>query len=438
MNGILAKFLFLNNIFERDMKEVVSNALIALMLRVSSTGLMFLFNVLLSRLLGAEGAGQYYLALMVTTIATLFGKLGMDTTLLRFVAEGASIEDWNSVRGVYRKTFTFVLFASISAALIMFLIAPILAVYILGKPEIIMPLRLMSLAVPPASLLVLHAEGLKGLKRIGESLMVQFVVLSAFSIIGLYFMGRMWGVSGAVSAYILASFLTLALGRFLWEKAVPSKDGVKGFFETKRLMNSSMPLFWSFLMGVVAAWAPTFMLGIWGTNRDVGIFSMASRTALLVGLVLFSFNAIVAPKFAELYKKNDMIALGATLRSSARMMALAALPIVLIFMLAPGFVMSLFGEGFKGGELALRITSVGQFVNVAAGSVGYMLIMTGNERAQKNNVVFMLFVNIALGVILIPPYGITGAAVATAGSVIAANIGATYLVYKHLSIKAWR
>ncbi|MFZ3071747.1 MAG: flippase [Thermodesulfobacteriota bacterium] len=437
MNGLIEKIPFLNKLLDRDMKEVVVNALLAFLLRVSSTGLMFLFNVLLSRLLGAEGVGQYYLALMVTTIATLFGRLGMDTALLRFVAEGASSDDWASVKGAYRKTFLFVLLSSVAAGFAVFLAAPFLAAYVLGKPELTLPLRLMSFAVPPVSLLVLHAEGLKGLKRIGESLMVQFVALSAFSIIGLYFLGRTWGVSGAISAYVAASLLALALGRFLWKRAVPHEPGATIFFETKKLMDSSMPLFWSFLMGVVVTWAPTFMLGIWGTSRDVGIFSMASRTSLLISLVLFSFNAIVAPKFAEFYKKNDIIALGATLKSSARMMSLAALPIVLVFMLAPGFVMSLFGEDFKGGETALRIMSLGQFVNVAAGSVGYMLIMTGNEKANRNNAVLMLFVNISLGIILIPFYGITGAAITTVVSIIAANIGAVYLVYKHLSIKVW-
>ncbi|MFZ3071744.1 MAG: polysaccharide biosynthesis C-terminal domain-containing protein [Thermodesulfobacteriota bacterium] len=49
----------------------------------------------------------------------------------------------------------------------------------------------------------------------------------------------------------------------------------------------------------------------------------------------------------------------------------------------------------------------------------------------------MFFVNIPFGVILIPPYGITGAAITTAVSLILANVGAAYLVYKHLSIKVW-
>ena len=128
LNGLIEKVPFLSKLLERDMKEVVLNALLALALRVSSTGLMFLFNVLLSRLLGAEGVGQYYLALMVTTTATLFGRLGMDTALLRFVAEGASVDDWNSVRGIYRKTFLFILLSSVAAGFVVFLSAPFLAV----------------------------------------------------------------------------------------------------------------------------------------------------------------------------------------------------------------------------------------------------------------------------------------------------------------------
>ena len=85
------------------MQEVVNGASVAFVIKVIGAGLSFGFNVLLARMLGADGAGIYFLALTVTTIATVFGRMGLDNALLRFTAANAAVGDWGAVKGIYRK-----------------------------------------------------------------------------------------------------------------------------------------------------------------------------------------------------------------------------------------------------------------------------------------------------------------------------------------------
>ena len=130
-----------------------------------------------------------------------------------------------------------------------------------------------------------------------------------------------------------------------------------------------MPLFWVMLMNLVMNWTASFLLGVWGTKSDVGIFNVAARTAQVTSFILIAVNSIAAPKFAELYNQGNKAALGRLARRSTWLMTLVASPVLLLFVLFPGRIMALFGKPFEGGAAVLGILSIGQFVNVVTGSV---------------------------------------------------------------------
>ena len=100
------------------MKEVVRGTATAFTLKALGTGLSFGFNIILARLLGAKGAGVYYLALTVTTIASVVGRMGLDNTLLRFTAANAEQKDWDKVAGIYRMGIRIAVGASILVTLL--------------------------------------------------------------------------------------------------------------------------------------------------------------------------------------------------------------------------------------------------------------------------------------------------------------------------------
>ena len=81
-----------------------------------------------------------------------------------------------------------------------------------------------------------------------------------------------------------------------------------------------------------------------------------------------------------------------------------------------------------------RKLSAGQFVNVATGSVGYLLMMCGHEKLMRNNIAFAAFFNVVMNLILIPTLGINGAAISTATSLALMNLVSVVLVQRKLSI----
>jgi O-antigen/teichoic acid export membrane protein len=433
------KFIFLRIPFVKlrlddHMMEIVNGAVVALVLKVLGAFLTFCFNLLLARILGAEGVGVYFLALTVTTITTVFGRMGLDHSLVRFTAENSAGDNWAAVKGVYLKGMRLALISSATSAVVMFAAAPFLADMVFHEPELAGPMRWMALAVVPMTLLILHAQMLKGLKRVSDALLVYGVGVPALSIVGLYFLGEVHGVTGAVWAYVIAVVLTAALGVRLWRSATPQIRNIAAHFETRELFKSSMPLFWVASLTMVIDWTSTFALGIWGTKEDVGIFSVAYRAAVLISLVLISVDSISGPKFAALYKKKEMDALSLTARNTAKLMTLLASPLLLLFLFFPKEVMGIFGAEFTGGAVLLSIIAIGHFVNVATGSVGYLLVMSGNERYVRNNVIFIAILSVLLNVILVPFWGALGAAIATAVCLATMNLIAVFLVWSRLGI----
>uniref|UniRef100_B3EM06 Polysaccharide biosynthesis protein n=1 Tax=Chlorobium phaeobacteroides (strain BS1) TaxID=331678 RepID=B3EM06_CHLPB len=135
-----------------------------------------------------------------------------------------------------------------------------------------------------------------------------------------------------------------------------------------------------------------------------------------------------------------MVALGATARNTAKLMTLIASPLLLLFLVAPQWVMGMFGEEFQKGGVLLSILAIGQFVNVATGSVGYVLMMSGNEKLMRNNVAFVAVLSVVLNAALVPLYGAFGAAIATAVCLALQNMIAAYMVSSRLGINtlSWR
>ena len=94
--------------------------------------------------------------------------------------------------------------------------------------------------------------------------------------------------------------------------------------------------------------------------------------------------------------------------------------------------MGLFGEQYKQGANLLRILVIGQFINVITGSVGFLLNMTGFEKDMRNIVFLSGAIALLLNFILIPIYGVTGAAIATSIAIALQSLFAVYMVRRRL------
>ena len=132
-------------------------------------------------------------------------------------------------------------------------------------------------------------------------------------------------------------------------------------------------------------------------------------------------NPTLSPIVSKLHTAGQRVRLQRGITRVARIGLLLSLPVALFLIIFGDWFLSLFGPGYTEGEIALGILSVGQVINVAAGSVAMILVMTGNERIAALGVAMSTIVNISLNAILIPVWGIEGAAIATTTSIVLWN-----------------
>jgi len=359
---------------------VVAGAAVTFTVKVLGAGLMFIFNVVVARLLGVEETGAFFLSMTVLQVGGVLGLWGLENATLKFVAANAELGKWGKVRGVYKRAVFLAGVLSLGIGAGVFVGAPFLAQIVFQKPELKAALRAAAMGIPAVALLWIHSEALKGLKRMLASQSLQSLILPLGALVTIPFAARWWGAVGAVGVYAVATYAAGVGGYWLWRRHTAHTNSSIAVFSARELAETAKPLGAVAATSLVIQWLPLLVLGAVGTKAEVGVFGAALRTATLTSLLLVAVNSMTAPKFAALWAKGDLLGLEKTAVKSAVLVALSAAPILSILAFFPEQVLGLFGKDFASGAVALTILAAGQFVNAATGSVGYLLMMTGNGK----------------------------------------------------------
>ena len=175
-------------------------------------------------------------------------------------------------------------------------------------------------------------------------------------------------------------------------------------------------------------WSGILIAGAMLPAEDVALLTAAQRTAMLTSFVLMVVNMVVAPRYARLWKEGNIERIQYLAKWSTRGMIAMVLPVIAVMMIWPEKVMGLFGEGFEEAAIPLMILAVGQFVNVATGSVGYLLNMSGHEKEYKIITTMAAIVTLLLVLSLTFYFGMLGSAIATSFGVVLQNLLSLFFV----------
>jgi len=416
-------------------RELTVRSAFALAAKITAIGVSFGFNVIVARYLGAEGAGAFFLATAVAMIASTIGRLGLDNTVIRFVSGAVAADDGGRAHGAYVACIALSFTASLVFAAALAMMSGWVAATVFGESMPAEVLAAMAWAIVPYSVLTIAAEALKGLRRVVESLLVTGLLVPVVAGVLIFVMAPTRGVQGAVDAYVCGTALSCVIALGLWWVRARQLGGGPRRADVRGLMESAMPLLAVAILRLIPAWAPLLLVGTWVSTADAGLYSVAHRTALLTSMVLVAVNAVVASRFAAAHRRSEFGELERLALHSVRITTLAAAPVLAVFLVAPAAVLAIFGPEFRAGWPMLAIMALGQFVNVATGSVGNLLSMTGHERVLRNNVLVSSFLCLATCIALIPHYGAAGAAAATALTVATQNLLSVRSVWRHLGIR---
>jgi len=206
---------------------------------------------------------------------------------------------------------------------------------------------------------------------------------------------------------------------------------------SKELLSYTLPLLISSGMVIIITNADVIMLKFFTSATNVGIYSIAVKIAAIPSYVLMIFNMVFAPEIRRKFAERKRQELTEIYKRSTRIIALSTIVISLLIIFILPHIILFLGVEFNSINIPVIIILIGQIFNGCVGSVWNMLIMTGRNRIYMYSMISAAIINIVFNMILIPHWGINGAATASVVSMIITNIVGYIFVGKIFKVKVY-
>lgn len=409
----------------------------ALAVKICSAASLYGVQVFLARWMGTAEYGIYDYATAVSVVGAFVAGFGFPTLALRFVSAYQAQEDWPRLGGIIGGSWWQTLLISTVIAgggtVIWFRVT---AVQGLGAYAV--PLVFSLWTIPVLALVNLQLEVIRGFQQIilafAPSLIVQPLLLVGMAAV--WRSQRPLDSTVTLALSLGALLIVLALQWGLFQQTLDRRvRQARPRYEIVKWWRMAPPLV---LLGgahMVLSQTDTLMIGAFLNAEQVGIYGAAVKTSSWVPFILMSVNAVAAPLIATLYAQGDRQGLQQLVSAIARWMFYPTLAISLGLIVFSEPILRLFGAEFVAAKWALVALILGQLVNVGAGSVGYLMTMTGHQNQSALVMAASALVNVILNVIGLQVMGIVGAAIATALSMALWNVWLYGLVTRRLGVR---
>ncbi len=409
---------------------------IAFAIRVVSAAIAFLSQVLLARWMGTFDYGIYVLVWTAMVIAGNLSCLGFHTSVIRFIPEYLERGMLAELRGILLTSRLFVLLASTAFAAI-----GAGAVWLLSdriEPYYVVPFILGTICLPMIAL----SDVLQGIARANawaiSALMPTYItrpVLILAVMAGMLAAGYQPCAENALVAAILATYATtlMQLVRVTARVDLKIPAGPRTYLPATWIA-VSLPIFLVESFFFLLTNADVLMVGAYMTPDDVGVYFATVKTLALVHFVYFAVKAGVAQRYAHFSHSRDRARLAAFARETVSWTFWPSLALAVVVLAIGEPMLSLFGPGFDAGYPLLFLLVGGIVARAAVGPCESLLTMTGNQNVCAAVYAVTLALNIGLNMILIPEYGLWGAAIATAFAMVFEAVALSFTVWRRLGI----
>ena len=402
-------------------KKLVKGAGVSFLGKLISTGFKYFTQVGLAWLLGAESFGLYTLGITIYQFGELFSRMGLDSGVVRYVSIYYGAGDPRRLKGVLLQAIGLPLLSGMVFGGTLFFASAPIAQGLFGKPELAPALRIFAIALPLGAATNVGAFATTGFQITQYKVYIWELLLPLINLLLAIVLCTIgFGVQGAAVAWLVALTLALAATVYFIRRIFPgiASRSPKPLFESKQLITFSLPLGFGTFAWLILLWTDVLMLGYFRSASEVGVYRAASQTSLLINIIAGSLITVFAPMIASLYSKGEFEEMGKVFQTSSRWSFSLTLPLFLTIGVAGKNILSIFGTEFAIGWLPLVILALGQLARSGAGGLSnHMLAMSGNQYLKLVADIGLAITNIALNILLIPRWGVMGAAVATGISI---------------------
>lgn len=400
---------------DRDQSSAQVMALTAFFIRIISAGIAFFSHVLFARLIGQFDYGIYAFVWVMVVIFGNLSCLGFHTTLIRFLPRYHTENCHEHYHGLTYAARLTALVAS--AALTCF---GLLALQLFGDQidsYYLVPIALGLFTLP----LIALGDMLDGTARANGwaliamkyTYLIRPVLIIVMMLLAIAF-GFEHSATTAMQAALIASIITTLIQLLAVKSKLRERFSSGQLqFEYLHWMRFALPMFFIDGIGFLLTNADVIIVGIYMPPDQVAIYFAAAKTIVLMQFVFFAVKAAAGPRFSNLIARNDHGSLEQAARQIARWSFWPSLGMGLLLLATGPWLLAMFGKGFSDGYSLIAILFVGFLIKSSIGPAETLLNMAGKQFICVWLYAITFLTNITLNFILIPVYGLEGAAVAT-------------------------
>jgi O-antigen/teichoic acid export membrane protein len=412
-------------------------SLVAFVVRVLSAAIAYVSQVLLARWMGDFEYGVFVVVWVGAVILGGLACLGFQTAIVRFVPEYLERGETRLLRGVlvgFRvQGFIAATFFAAMGGLGLYAFGDSLSNYYL------LPLYLGAITLPMLAI----GEIQEGLARgfswadlgLWPTYVIRPVLILAFMWAAVEF-GWLANAVTAVAATIVATYLT-SIGQLIsLERRIRSvvPRGPRRY-QPMVWVGIALPIFivegfFNLLTNV-----DIIIVGYFMDPDKVAVYFAAVKTLALVHFVYFAVRAGGAQRFSQYYASGDRARLAAFTRDTLHWTFWPSLAMVIFLFVLGKPLLLLFGPEFGSGYPLLYILSIGLLFRASIGPAESLLTMAGQQGICSLIYTATFVANVVLNIMLIPRFGLIGAAVATSTALIIEAIALYTVTASRLGIR---
>ncbi|HEY8533523.1 MAG TPA: lipopolysaccharide biosynthesis protein [Micromonospora sp.] len=395
----------------------------------------FVLAIVITRGFGSVGAGAFFSAIGLVTIATAICTLGAETGMVWALPRRRRGVEGDAAQ-IMPVALTPPLVASVLLALGGVLAVDWLAPRLLDSAGSAGPalLAVSFAALPMVVLMNLLLAALRCVRPIGTYVAIQSLWLPIgrpLLVGGAALLGG--GVVLGMTGWLLPAGVALLACAVLVSRSLAIGRGAR-----LHPARGDWPWFWSFALPRAASaaidagsmWIGVLMTAALASQAEAGIFGAVGRYVLAGQLALQGLRVAISPQLSRLLATGRRAEAAQVHRQMTTWAMVLSLPVyVLLAVFSLGFL-QLFGPEFTAGSAAMTVLAIAMVVNISVGNVQSLLLMAGRSGLHLMATLANVVANLTLGIALIPAHGAIGAAIAWSTGIVVENVLA--------AIAAWR
>jgi len=414
--------------------EVYRGSSVFLAVYVAGSAISFGVQLLMARLLGAPSYGNFVYAISWAPLLLLGCNFGLKPTTVRFVAAYNARGEWGLMRGFLRSSTSW----TITGSMVVVAFA-LISIWLLWSrfDQLGTTLLLVATAMPFMALGEVWSSAVRGLGAVARSQTPASIVQPCLLGIALLLLvaanGTEGGATLSAGAFLAATIGTLGVAGWLLKKRLPRQVSASRLLYDRR---SWLRVAGNNVLIAVfqAARAPLIVViaGAYVDPQHLAFYGAAQRLASVMSVGLTGISAFASPLISEYYALSDFANLRRLMRVTAYGALATALATALLMIIFGTDLLRLFGAGFETGYISLLILLLGEMAAAAAGPVGFFLTMTAGEATATWIEGFASALAVGLALVLVPRYGIVGAAIVVATASVVRNTAMIVAVQRQL------